>query len=78
MLLNNRVELKGSLLQFKNKVSFILNYYILDPPTKLSKKKLLKIRSHIFPKYHQKYNYIHGIRKMTEFTIKISIIIYYN
>ena len=33
MLCNNRIEFNGSLLQFKHKVSSVLNYYIFDPPT---------------------------------------------
>ena len=33
MFLNNRVELNGSLLQFKHKASFIRNDDIIYPPT---------------------------------------------
>lgn len=33
MLHDNRIEFNGSLLQFKNKTSFVLRNYTFDPPT---------------------------------------------
>lgn len=57
MLLNDRIEFKGSLLQFKHKTSFMLNDYILDPPIKLFKEHFMQLDPRASHKYHSENNY---------------------